>query len=118
MALNIDLCPAILDYAGVPEAEGVHGKSWRALLEGDDDSWRDAFLYEYFHEAQFPHPGIRGLRTNQYKYLHYPDSGDPDELYDLKQDPKEWYNLADDQQHGPLIERLKSTMETIQAETV
>ena len=72
----------------------------------------------YFHEEQFPHPGIRGLRTNQYKYLHYPDSGDPDELYDLKQDPNEWYNLADDPQHGPLIERFKSRMETIQAETV
>ncbi len=117
MTLNLDLCPTILDYAGVREPDGVHGKSWRPLFDGNDERWRDAFLYEYFYEEQFPHPGVRGLRTQRYKYLHYPDSGDADELYDLERDPSEWNNLADDAQHGPLIERLKSRMETIQAET-
>jgi len=60
---------------------------------------------------------VRGLRTQRYKYLHYPDSGDADELYDLERDPNECNNLADDAQHGLLIERLKARMKTIQAET-
>ena len=33
MALNIDLAPTLLDFAGVPVPKEMHGRSWRPLLE-------------------------------------------------------------------------------------
>jgi len=62
--------------------------------EGRGQDWRKAWFYEYNYEkSQFSYtPNVRGVRTDQWKYVHYPH-GDGDaepahgELYDLKNDP-------------------------------
>jgi arylsulfatase A-like enzyme len=117
MALNIDLCPTVLDFAGVKIPEAVHGSSWRPLLEGKPVQWRSSFLYEYSHEEPFPPPTMKGIRTGRYKYLEYPGSENTPELYDLAQDPHEWNNLSDKETFRPLIEKLKAEMEGIEART-
>jgi arylsulfatase A-like enzyme len=38
IALNIDLAPTFLDFAGVARPEAMQGRSWRPLLEGKP--WR------------------------------------------------------------------------------
>src|SRR5690606_22688925 len=51
-------------------------------------------LYEYYWERNFPQtPTIHALRGDRYKYIHYYGLWDTDELYDLKEDPKETKNL-------------------------
>jgi len=117
MALNIDLCPTLLDLAGVSVPKRAHGSSWRPLLEGRKTKWRESFLYEYFHEDPYVPPTIRGLRTEQYKYLSYPGSTDGEELYDLKADPHEWNNLADKPEHRSLIAKLRAEAERIETHT-
>jgi arylsulfatase A-like enzyme len=53
-------------------------------------------------EKQFPYtPNIRGIRTDEWKYIHYPHGDDSEdkhmaELYDLKNDPGETKNLISD----------------------
>jgi arylsulfatase A-like enzyme len=95
MALNIDLCPTVLDYAGVAAPPGVHGASWRPLLEQRPVEWRRWFLYEYFREPGYVFwPTIQALRTEQWKYIRYPEGGNQDELYDLIADPGERNNLS------------------------
>jgi hypothetical protein len=37
-------------------------------------------------------PGNSSLRTDRWRYIRYADGSE--ELYDLKQDPAEWNNLA------------------------
>ncbi len=42
------------------------GRSLVPLLQGTRAAWRDAFLYEYNYEKQFPYtPNVRGVRTDR-----------------------------------------------------
>jgi arylsulfatase A-like enzyme len=94
LALNIDLAPTILDLAGVGVPSHMQGKSWRPLFEDNGGPWRKSFLYEYFVDLVPGIPTMVGVRTEDWKLIHYPDLNDIDELYDLKNDPHEINNLA------------------------
>ena len=95
MVLNIDLCPTLLDLAGVEIPKTVHGRSLLPLLEGQTHFWRRWFLYEYFREPGYIYwPTIQALRTEEWKYIHYPESESGNELYNLLSDPGECKNLV------------------------
>lgn len=99
--LTIDVAPSILDLCGLTPLENIQGRSFKTVCNGDDPAWRDAWFYEYNYEKQFPYtPNIRGIRTDDWKFMHYPHGdGSPDrhvaEMYDLKNDPLEITNLAE-----------------------
>ena len=102
MVLSLDMAPSIVEFGGGKSLKGIAGLSWKPLLEGKKVKWRDAFLYEYNFEKQFPYtPNIRGIRTDEWKLIRYPHGdGSPDrftsELYHLTEDPLEQRNLIDD----------------------
>ena len=89
--LTIDMAPSLLELAGAPPLTNIHGRSWVPLVKGGDDQWRSSWFYYYNYEKQFPYtPNVRGVRTDEWKYIHYPHGdGGPDrhlaELYDLTQ---------------------------------
>ena len=99
MVLHQDTAPSLLDLCDAEPLAKADGKSWVKLINNPNASWRTSFLYEYNYEKQFPYtPNIRGVRTDSWKYIHYPHGdGSPDkhmpELYDLKNDPDERHNL-------------------------
>lgn len=105
MALNIDIAPTVLQLGGAPIPANVHGKSLVPILEGKPVQWRRTALFEYFAEERFPRvPSWRALRTDRWKYIHYPDVADADELYDLAADTYEMKNLiADPSLHDQLL---------------
>jgi N-acetylglucosamine-6-sulfatase len=96
LTLNIDIAPTMLEIAGVPVPSDMQGRSMLALLRGDTSDARKAILMEYFKEQQYPHPTWRAVRTNCWKYIHYPDHDDWDELYDMQADPHEMKNRITD----------------------
>ena len=60
---------------------------------------RDAVLIEYYSDAVFPRirkMGYQAVRTDRWKYIHYLDIAEADELYDLDNDPFELNNLIAD----------------------
>ena len=118
MALNIDLAPTMLDFAGVPVPPEMQGRSWRPLLEGRAARIRDAFFYEYFfsykditdYEIQTANcpitPTIAAVRTGTAKLIKYPER-DWVELFDLARDPYERDNLAALPEHAQLREQME-----------
>ena len=117
MALNIDLCPTMLDIAGVKAPEGVQGRSFKPLLSGKSKGWREDWLYEYWHQEPFGTPTIRGVRTERWKYVEYPESNDPAELWDLKNDPHELKNLINDPSKADVLADMKKRLERLLKET-
>ena len=111
MVQNIDIAPTILEAAGLQAPAHMDGKSFLPLLQGQQISWRDAILYEYYWERNFPQtPTVHGLRTDRYKYMHYHGIWDIDELYDLENDPEETTNLIDSAEHQDLVKQLNKRM--------
>lgn len=93
MALNIDICPTILDAAGVAIPPTVHGRSLLPLTRGAGD-WRKDFVYEYFWERAYPQtPTVIGLRTDRYSFMRFHGIWDLYELYDIRRDPDQMNNL-------------------------
>ena len=94
--LNIDLAPALLDLAGVELPEGMQGASWASLAAGEKDAkWRKSFFAQYYKELGGV-PTLYGLRTETHKLVMYPGHPEWTEIFDLKIDPYEIRNLADD----------------------
>jgi N-acetylglucosamine-6-sulfatase len=97
MVANIDIAPTFLDLAGVPIPTAIQGKSLKPLLKNAKAKVRTEFFCEYFQETQFPKtPSWRAIRTERYKYVHYPDLQGADEFYDLQKDPGEMENRIAD----------------------
>ena len=94
MVANLDLMPTFLEAAGLKAPDNLDGKSFIAVAQGKDVPWRQALLYEYYWERNYPQtPAMHALRTDKHKYIHYYGIWDTDELYDLQQDPHETKNL-------------------------
>ena len=110
--LTIDMAPSLLELCGVTPPKGIQGKSWVKLAQKGDPAWRTSWFYEYNYEKQFPYtPNVRGIRTEQWKYIHYPPGdGSADkhlaELYNLEFDPEERHNLIANPKYAPVVKNL------------
>jgi len=107
----------MLDIAGEKLPEGVQGRSFKPLLSGKNKGWRQDWLYEYWYEKPFVTPTIRGVRTERWKYVEYPESNDPAELWDLKSDPKETKNLINDPSKAEALADMRKRLERLVKET-
>jgi arylsulfatase A-like enzyme len=115
LALNIDIAPTFLDYAGLEPSDGMQGKSLSPLISDREVSWREDFLYEHTFHVPEEHraaagyiPSSVGVRTGRYKYLCYFEQTPVyEELYDLESDPHEEKNLISSEQYASILSRLR-----------
>jgi arylsulfatase A-like enzyme len=88
MVSNYDLLPTVLSYLGlaseVPNDPRPPGRDYSAALKGKTLLWDDVIFYEF--------ENVRAVRTAEWKYIERYADG-PHELYDLKNDPNERFNL-------------------------
>ncbi|MBU0515815.1 MAG: sulfatase [Proteobacteria bacterium] len=109
MVLNIDVAPTILDLAGLRVPANMEGRSLAPLLKGTTAPWRQAWLYEYFKDFPYRVPEMQGVRTERYKYIDY--QGDvTDQLFDLKNDPREQRNLIQTEAGRAMLPRLRTML--------
>lgn len=113
MALNIDVAPTLLEFAGVNPPVSMHGRSVLPLVRGAHvDDWRREWFYEHLFEHDWI-PKTEGVRTTEWKYTEYLGE-DPrfEELFHLATDQKEVRNLAKDPQHAAMLGRMRERRQT------
>ncbi len=107
MALNIDIPSTILDYAGVTIPTNWHGKSLKPLATHKDaEIKRDTILIEHLWDFKNI-AASEGVRTKDWKYFRYVKDKTIEELYNLKDDPKETTNLIHSDSHKETLRALR-----------
>lgn len=113
MVVSIDFAPTLLDLAGVGIPADMQGVSFRPLItSGKTPSWRKSMYYHYY-EYPDPHRVLPhyGVRTDRYKLIcFYEGAAKSWELFDLKKDPDELFNLIGQPRHQKRISGLKTEL--------
>ena len=111
-----DVCPTLLELAGLTPGPGTDGRSLAPVLHGATDERPDEAFAEY-HANDIPTGGFM-LRQGDWKYHVY--VGYPSELFHLPSDPGELDNraAAEPQHAGAMDRRLREIVnpETVDAE--
>ena len=114
MVSNIDWAPTVYDVVGVEPIIPVHGKSFLPLLKMEEAEWRTAFYAEYFHEKVARNtPSWQAVRTKDWKYISYVglNTDEMNELFDLKNDPSEEFNLYENAVYKQQLETMKTELQ-------
>jgi arylsulfatase A-like enzyme len=112
MALNIDVAPTILSFAGLSAPGSMQGRDLNLVTKNEKPAdWRTSFYYE--HMVPIPTiPKSQGLRTADHMYIVYPESSPVyEELYDLKNDPGQEQNLALSSGNNTLLDEIRLKFE-------
>jgi arylsulfatase A-like enzyme len=120
LAMNIDFAPTFLDYAGVDIPADIQGRSLRLVLENrgrEPEGWRTGVYYHYYEYPSW-HSVKRhyGIRTRDWKLIHFYNDIDEWELYDMNADPREMNNLYDDPAFAGVREEMHRQLEQLQRE--
>jgi len=100
-----DLIPTLCDFANVPVPSALKGRSVRALAEGRTPStWRDAQVVE--------NGDSRMVRSARYKYIVYASGARREMLVDMKTDPGEMNNLAQDPALSSVLNEHRQLLKT------
>jgi len=111
---SVDVMPTILDWLGADVPRACDGVSLLPLLRGAAPAgWRDALHYEYdFRDVHYSQPetalglsmdasSLCVLQDADWKYVHF--AALPPLLFDLRADPAQMRNLADDPAHAGIV---------------
>ncbi len=106
MALNLDIAPTILSYAGIDLPKHYQGRALSPLVAGNTPvEWRNDFFCEHLMERH-DIPKWEGVRGQRYVYARYLDH-DYEFLHDLETDPDQLKNLAKDPKHKTTLEMMR-----------
>jgi arylsulfatase A-like enzyme len=118
IVLNLDFASTFLDFAGIAVPVDMQGNSLRLLLKGKTPTdWRTSMYYHYYE-----YPGAHavkrhyGVRTGQYKLIHFYYDIDAWELYDLRADPHELNNVYGNPAYADIAQALKKELRRLQGQ--
>ena len=93
----IDLYPTILELLNLPEENNLDGQSLTPFLKNPEAEISSHAISTFGR-------GNHSVRTEKWRYIRYYDGSE--ELYDVKRDPDEFYNLAGDHQFDEIKQEL------------
>ncbi|MCF7837187.1 MAG: sulfatase-like hydrolase/transferase [Candidatus Marinimicrobia bacterium] len=98
---QVDVCATLLDLVGAPPDSSARGQSLLPLARGDRHDHPPAYM-ELNTEGLIT--GVFTLVRDEWKYNYYVDY--PPQLFNLRDDPWEQNNRAEDPETAPLREEL------------
>ena len=118
LCMNVDFAPTFLDFAGVEIPSDIQGESLKRVLENGGktpEDWRKAVYYHYYeYPAEHSVKRHYGIRTNDFKLIHFYNDIDQWEMYDVKKDPKEMKNIYDSEEYASTRESLHTLLREVQ----
>jgi len=99
----IDIYPTLADLCGLPAPAYLDGKSLRAML---DDPSRSVKPGAFTQVQRGDVPGY-AVSDGRFRYIEWGGGREGAQLYDLRNDPNEWTNLAADPAHATKVAELK-----------
>lgn len=107
IALNVDIAPTILGFAGVDVPDSVQGMDLARVVDGTDPSrTRRDFFYQHTFMGSPGIPKVEGVVSREIKYMKFIEHG-YEELYDLNRDPLEKNNLATSPEYSNELQQLR-----------
>lgn len=97
-----DIFPTTVELVGGKNAAGLDGKSLGPILRGKQQTVRDTLFLAYKDEQ-------RAVRQGDWKLLRYPKVNFT-QLFNLREDPDELKNLADNPAHAAKVKELREVM--------
>ena len=131
MVLNIDHAPTLLEIAGAKNPGGMHGRSYKGILEGKTPAdWRQSAYYRYYMHLDGSHniPALYGVRTARYTLIYYYGKGlgmkgaknvttEPEwELFDRQKDPEQLTSVYADPAYAEVLRDLRTELERLRKE--
>jgi len=98
----IDMYPTLVEMCGLPKPhQPLEGTSLASTLSNPAAAKdRDVFL-------PYMNPGEYAIVNRDWRYIRYGEDGE--ELYNLREDPNEWNNLASDEKYADLKAELRKS---------
>jgi iduronate 2-sulfatase len=107
----VDLYPSVAELAGLKAPNVLQGKSLVPLLNDPQTSaWKKDLAFTVSRN------GGESIRTQDWRFTQWGFGSAGMELFDLKNDPGEFNNLAGDPKYGSQLAKLKKHLETKRVE--
>ena len=101
-AYLFDIFPTVCDLAGVTIPKGLDGRSQAPVIRGRADRRRETILLAY-RDVQ------RAVRQGDWKLIRYPKV-DVTQLFNLRDDPHELHNLAEQSEFAAKVQEMMELM--------
>jgi arylsulfatase A-like enzyme len=102
----LDIYPTLVDLCGLPTRAGLEGHSLTPQL-------RDATTPRKWPAITTHNHDNHGIRSEHWRYIQYADGSE--ELYDMRNDPNEWTNLAADSKYADIIQEHRQFLPKVNA---
>ncbi|MHC4995391.1 MAG: sulfatase [Planctomycetota bacterium] len=99
----VDVYPTIIDTLGLKMRDDLDGVSLKPLIADPDAPWDRVAISSVGR-------GNHTVRHERWHYTRYFDG--TEELYDFRNDPHEWYNLAGRPEHAEIQDWLRAQLPT------
>jgi arylsulfatase A-like enzyme len=102
----LDMYPTLVELCHLPARDDLEGNSLMPQIANPNAGREWPAITSH-------NQGNHAIRTKRWRYIHYADGSE--ELYDMRNDPHEWTNLAAEPQHRDTIDDLRLWLPKVDA---
>ena len=105
----------IVELIGLSRKQKFHGRSLLPFFNGEQMEELPVYMHTTPHVKITSDDKI-GIRTSKYKYFRSNNPGENVNLYDLKNDPQENYNIAEN--NLEIVKKMENILQNLTSKTI